>query len=240
MLLKLTKSQHKHFAGCVFAILTSIFCHGGCGTVAVLGTPTSHEKKVPAEYNLAGHRRSRILVLVEQPLWVGVEVNLRFYLTEAINKNLAAKVKIPSRNLVTYRELSEFRANQPNFSLLPPAEVGTALGANMVLLVVVEDCQLHEISETRYYKGALSARTILLDAATGETLWPKSEKSKSIRVGFEVGGRSRASAVKRLVKACAYCIVRYLYDCPKDKFKIFDDNSDINWDSWEQKLFGGS
>jgi len=236
------KTQHKRFAFCLFTFtfLTAVFSHSGCGIVDIIGTPTSHEKKIPAEYDLAGRRKQKVLVLVNQPVWLNTEVNLRYYLTRAISENLLRRVKISSRNLIAYRELSEFRANQPNFSLLPPAEVGTALGANMVLLVVVEDCQLHEISETRYYKGALSARTILLDAATGETLWPKSEKSKSIRVGFEVGGRSRESAVKRLVKACAYCIVRYLYDCPKDKFKIFDDNSDINWESWEQKLFGGS
>ncbi len=229
MLLKLTKSQHKRFAGCVFAVLTSLICHGGCGAVAVVGTPTSHEKKVPAEYDLAGHKHRRILVLVEQTLWVGVEVNLRLYLTEAVNKDLVKKVGIRSRSLVAYRRLSDFRSNRPDFSLLPPAEVGAALGADVVLLVMVENFQLQEIADTGYHKGFLGARAALIDAATGKKIWPEFTGSKTIKVGFEIGQRSPELAVKRLVKACAHSIVRYLYDCPKDKFKIFDDKSDIGW-----------
>ena len=229
MLLKLTKSQHKRFAGCVFAVLTSLICHGGCGAVAVVGTPTSHEKKVPAEYDLAGHRHSRILVLVDQPLWLGAGVNLRLYLTEAINKDLVKKVGIRSRSLVAYRRLSEFRSNRPDFSLLPPAEVGAALGADIVLLVMIEDCQLRKIADTGYHKGFLAARAALIDAATGKKIWPEFTESKTIKVGFEIGQRSPELAVKRLVRACAHSIVRYLYDCPKDKFKIFDDKSDIGW-----------
>jgi hypothetical protein len=229
MLLKLTKSRHKRFAGCVFAVLISLICHGGCGMVAVVGTPTSHEKKVPAEYDLAGHKHRRILVFVEQPFWAGAEVDLRLYLTEAISKHLAGKVRIPSRNLVAYRQLFDFRSKQTDFSLLPPAKIGAALGADVVLLVMVEDFQLQEVADTGYHKGFLAAQTALIDTATGKKMWPQFVDSKTIKVGFEIGQRSQKFAVVRLVEACAHCIARYLYDCPKDKFKIFDDKSDIGW-----------
>ena len=225
------KTQCGRFVFCLLFFLTAIFCYGGCRIFSIIGTPSSRERKIPAEYDLVEHRKQKILVLVNQPVWLGAKVNLRYYLTEAVDENLAAKVKIPSRNLITYHELSKFRSSRPNFSLLSPAKVGTALAADLVLLVVIEDYQLHEIAETRYCKGALSARAILLDVATGETLWPESPQSKSIRVGFEVETRGREAAVGRLVKACAHCIVRYLYDCTKGKFKIFDDKSNIGWDS---------
>jgi len=225
------KPQYKRFAFCLFtfAFLTVVFFHSGCRIVGIVGTPRSHEKKITAEYDLAAHRKQRVLVLVNQPAWLDAGVDLRYYITEAINTNLVRKVKIPSRNLVTYNKLFEFRSNQRNFSLLSPAKVGTALEADVVLLVMIEDYQLHEIAETGYYKGLLNTRTILLDTANAEKLWPKSAESKSIKVGFELGERGREVAVKRLVRACAYCTVRYLYDCPKNKFKIFDDKSDIGW-----------
>ncbi|MHC4423451.1 MAG: hypothetical protein ACYSWR_02110 [Planctomycetota bacterium] len=225
------KTQCGRFVFCLLFFLTAIFCYGGCRIFSIIATPGSHEKKIPAEYGLAEHRKQKILVLVNQPVWLGARANLRYYLTEVINENLTAKVKIPSRNLIAYRELSQFRSDHADFSLLSPAKVGTALAADLVLLVVFEDYQLHEVAQTRYYKGALSARVILLDVATGETLWPESAQSKSIRVGFEVETRGHEAAVGRLVKACARCIVRYLYDCPKIKFKVFDDKSNIGWDS---------
>jgi len=230
------KPQQERFTLCLFTLtaLTAVLFHSGCGLIGTIGTPGSHEKKIPAEYDLTKHRDWKMLVLVSQPIWLNAKVNLSYYLTEAINENLIRKAKIPSGNLVAYNELSEFRSNQPNSSLLPPPEVGRALDADVVLLVIIDDYQLHKIAETDYYKGSLNTQTILLETATGEKLWPKSVKSKSIKVGFEVEERGRESAVKRLVKACAYCTVRYFYNCPKDKFKIFDDKSDVGWESWER------
>lgn len=221
----------------IFSFLTAALFYSGCsfvGTAGTLGSPTSHEKKIPAEYDLTMRRKQKILVLVNQPAYLDAQANLRFYLTEAMSKNLVKKVKIRPWFLVGYNELSEFRSNRPDFSLLSPAEVGTALDADMVLLVTLEEYQLHELAETGYYKGFLSARAILLDTATGEKLWPKSAKSKSIKVGFEVESYGQEVAVKRLMDACAHCTVRYFYNCPKDKFKTFDDKSDISWEEWRK------
>jgi len=220
-----------------FTFLATVLFHSGCSltrTVSTLSTPRSHEKKIPAEYNLTRHRDRKILILVNQPPYLNAQANLRFYLTEEINKNLIKKVKIPPEYLVGYDELSEFRSNQSNFSLLSPAEVGKALDANMVLLVMLEDYQLHELGGTDYYKGFMSAQMVLFDTASGEKLWPEAAESKSIKVGFEVEPRGRKVAVKRLAAACAYCTTRYLYDCPRDKFKIFDDRSNVDWQDWDK------
>jgi hypothetical protein len=168
-------------------------------------------------------------VLVDQPVWLSPHVNLRYYLTEAINQNLLLKAKIPSENLVAYRSLSEFRSNQPDFSSLSPAEAGRALGAGMVLSVRVEDYRLQEMEDTKYFKGSLYVRSALFDSLTGARLWPGSGGTKSVKVGFEVGGPGREPSVGRLVASCAHCIVRYFYDCPKAKFKVFDEKRDVGW-----------
>lgn len=221
----------------VFFTLVVVFFHSGCkygGIVSVLGTPSYHERKIPAEYDLTEHTDRKILVFVNQPAWLDAQVNLRFHLTGAINKDLVRRVGISPEYLVSYSELSEFRSAQSDFSLLSPVEVGTAFNANMVLLVVLEDYQLDEMAETGYYRGFLGARAVLLDTATGEKLWPKSARSKSIKVGFEIEDRGQDVATARLVAASAYCTVRYLYDCPKNKFRIIEDRSGIGRESWKE------
>ena len=235
------KPQRRRFIFCLFTFtfLTAVLFQSGCGVVGLMGTPTNSEKKVPAEYDLTEHTDQKILVVVNQPGWLNAKVNLRYYLTEAIRKSLIKKIKISPEYLVPYSELSEFRstcgrANKGDFSLLSPVEMGTAFDANMVLLVIIEDYQLHEIAETNYYKGFLSAQTVLFDTATGEKLWPESAKSKGIKVGFEVEEHGREVAIARLTSACAYCTTRYLYDCPKNKFKIAEDKSGIGWGNWEK------
>ncbi|GAH63224.1 unnamed protein product [marine sediment metagenome] len=217
-----------------FLALVMLFFSSGCGLVAVLGTSRSHEKKIPAEYDLTERTDQKILILVNQPAYLNAQANLRYHLTKAIRENLTAKIKIPHKYIPAYNELSQFRSNQPNFSLLSPAEVGEALGADMVLLVTIQDYQLNELAKTGYYKGFLGAQAALVETATGEKLWPKSAKSKSIKVGFEVESGGREVAVARLSTACAYCTTRYFYDCPREKFKIADDRSGIGWESWKK------
>ena len=69
------------------------------------------------------------------------------------------------------------------------------------------------------------------DVTKEEKLWPESEESKSIKVGFEVEQRGKEIAIKRLAAAVAHCAVRHFYDCPKNKFKIPEDRSRINWEN---------
>jgi hypothetical protein len=61
------------------AALVALIFQAGCqavGMVPVLGTPTSSEKKIPAEYNLAGNKDRKILVLVDQPTYLHTHPNL--------------------------------------------------------------------------------------------------------------------------------------------------------------------
>lgn len=211
---------------CVFAVV--FFC-GGCNFVGIVGTPSRYEKKVPAEYDLAGQKGKKVLVFVEQPGWLSTQVNLRYYLTEAICANLIARVKVPSKYILSYDELSKFRSNRSDFSLLSPTEVGTALGADIVLLVMIEDCQLDELAGTGYYNGSLSVQAAVFGAG-GEKVWPKDTAGKSVKVGFEVGENGQEAAIKRLVNACGYCISRYLYNCPEYRFKVSDEQIEAGWE----------
>lgn len=230
------KLQRERIVLCLFSFIfpAVAFFYTGCGIISVMGTPTNYEREIPAEYDLAGRTDRKILVLVNQPGWLGAGVNLRYYLTEAIRENLIKKAKLAPKYLVAYSELSAFRSGRVGFSSLSPVEVGAALDADMVLFVTVEDYRLNEVTEIGYYKGFLDVRTVLLETETGRKLWPESSKGKSIKVGFEFEAGGREAAVRRLAAACAYCTVRYFYDCPKNQFKIADERTDFSWENWSK------
>jgi len=215
----------------VLALLYAAFLCSGCGFVSIFGTPTRHERKIAAEYELTEHAGQKLLVLINQPAWLNARVNLRYHLTRKMNENLAKKIKIRPEYLVSYDELSAFRTGRPSFHLLSPTEVAAALSADMVLFVTIEGYELDRIAETNYYKGSLSAHSILCQAATGRRVWPESEEGKRVKVGFEIESRGHEAAVDRLADDLAHCIVRYFYDCPEAKFKIADDRSEIDWES---------
>ncbi|MCX5635404.1 MAG: hypothetical protein NTW55_06180, partial [Planctomycetota bacterium] len=66
----------------VVAAILSLF-HGGCGVAARMGTPTSHEIKIPAQYDIMKNKGDKILILAEQPGWLNVQVDMRSYLTDS-------------------------------------------------------------------------------------------------------------------------------------------------------------
>jgi hypothetical protein len=214
----------------VFTIVSALL-GGGCGVISRLGTPTRYEKKVPAEYDITKRKGEKILVLVKQPLWLDAQENLRFYLTGAMNAGFVGRMKWETENLVSYEQLSKFRSARSDFSLLSPARAGKELGADMVLFVMVEDFELNRVEDAGLYKGALAVQTVLFDAAGGNKLWPVSEKSKAVRVGFDVES-GREKALTRLAGSAALCTTRYLFNCPVAYYKTFDDISGQAWQNW--------
>jgi hypothetical protein len=213
----------------VFCAVATMLACSGCGIVSLLGTPTRHERKIPAEYDLTKHGDEKILVLVEQPAWLGAEANLRYELTKGLSHRLKDRIGIDGEHLVSYDKLSRFRSSQPNFSVLSAPQIGTALKADLVLYVLIESYEMRNMDHTNLYSGSLNVRAALYESAAGERLWPQSTGGKSIPVGFDVETGDRDAAVARLAAASAHCTVRHLYDCPEDEFGIFEDRSSVSW-----------
>jgi len=221
-----------------FAYLAAGLLINGCaapaGLVGILGRPGRHEKTVPAEYRLNDGTERRILVLVDQPGWLGAHQNLRFYITNAVNQTLREKIHISPELIIDYGKLSDFRAGRSDIPSLLPEQIGAALGADVVLLITLEAWQLERLADSPYQKGFLQAQAAVFDTSTAEKLWPESRDGKSIRVGFEAEHRGRQAAVKRLADGLAYCVTRYFYDCPVAKFKIPEDLSGAAWEHWDR------
>jgi hypothetical protein len=213
--------------------LPAVLFYAGCAPqiVAVLGTPTSAEKEGKAEYDLSKNKDKKLLVFVDQPTYLSAYPNLRFYLTDVITKILQDKDKgkMPPSLFIDYHALADFRINNPDSYTLSPVQVAKELGADLVLVVTITDCKVRDISEGNYVIGSLDAHAALYNVSSGERLWPVTESSMPVGVGFESERRGRDAGVVRLAAAAAHCVTRYLYDCSKANFKISDERTASGW-----------
>jgi hypothetical protein len=215
----------------VFCALGMFLCCGGCRAVAALASPTVHEIKIPAEYDLGGNKPAKMLVLVEQPAWTASESNIRLYLTQAIESMLNDQIGIKAETFVPYQKLADLRNNSTDFSTLSPAEVGKALDATIVLYVIIDNFGLYGLSDAGYYRGQLDVRSGLYNAADGRRLWPESGDLKAVSVGVEMQKEHEKTA-QRLAASMAKCIVRYFYDCPKPEFRSADERKKDTTENW--------
>jgi hypothetical protein len=230
------RKKRRLFLSALGVGLAALLCfEGGCQTgallVGVFGSPTRSEKTVPAEYDLSGKRQPGIVVLVDQPGWLITDENLRMHITRSLNDSLAKKLDMPAELLFDYARIAESRS--ASAGALSPVETGRSLGADMVLLVILEDFSLRSMPDSDYLKGFLRAQAALLDCSSGEKLWPgDGPYGKAVMVGFEVETGGRKAAVKALSRALAHCVTRYFYDCPVDKFTISYDRTGEAWENW--------
>ncbi|MGB7582136.1 MAG: hypothetical protein WBL85_06790 [Sedimentisphaerales bacterium] len=214
--------------------LPLVLFYAGCdavGLVSVISTPTSAEAGASAEYDLSKDKDQKILVFVDQPAYLSAYPNLRFYITDMITKILQDKdrARISPSLFIDYHSLADLRAATPDFYTLSPTQVGEKLGADLVLVVTVTDCKIRDIPEGGYVAGSLDAYASLYRVSSGEKLWPTTENSRLVQVGFESERRGRDAAVVRLAAAASHCVTRYLYNCPKTGFKISDERTASGW-----------
>jgi len=209
----------------------SVILFAGCAPqfLAVIGTPTKSEQQDTAEYDLSKNKTQKILVFVDQPTYLSDYPNLRFYLSDVINRILRDKAKVKPELLINYQALADLRMKTPDFSILTPPQIGQKLGADLVLAVTIIDCKVSELSGGVYYSGSLDAHAALYSVSSSEKLWPAAEQSRLVQVGFESERRGRDAAVIRLAAAAAHCVTRYLYNCPKINFKISDERTASGW-----------
>ncbi len=214
--------------------LPLVLFYAGCdaaGLVSVISTPTSSEAGASAEYDLSKDKDQKILVFVDQPAYLSAYPNLRFYITDTTTKILQDKdrAKIPPSLFISYHALADLRAATPDFYTLSPVQIGEKLGADLVLVVTITDCKIRDIPEGGYVAGSLDAYATLYRVSSGEKLWPTTENSRLVQVGFESERRGRDAAVVRLAAAASHCVTRYLYNCPKTGFKISDERTASGW-----------
>ena len=205
-------------------ILAGLF--SGCGIVSVIGTPTYHEQKIPAEFNLADRAKNKIVVFTERSRDSGADAKVPEQIDNAVKNFLIKKAKIKDKYFISTDDLSVLQSGASDFLQLSPPEIGKKLDAGLILYIQIENYRLYQMAESGYYSGSLIARSLLFDTASNKAVWPIDKQGRIVRikVDYETKGYDKAAA--RLTAATAHCIARYLYDCPRDRFRTRDEQSE--------------
>ncbi len=211
-------------AGCILVV------SAGCNVGGFLASPTSHEKKVPAEYNLRGAQK-KVLVYVDEARQGSTPADVRAAIDAAVRRLLMTKVRIKEQYVAEAIDYAP--ARMAAYSQLSPVQIGREAGADLVLYVRVESHDMHQLHSAGYFSASVITRSVLLDTASGEVVWPKGEDVKLARIRFELETKGREAAIERLARATAHCVTRHFYDCPGDEFRSGDEQKEYDKIYWQ-------
>jgi hypothetical protein len=202
----------------------------GAALLGNASTERDSEKITPAEYKLA-ETEGKIAVLVNQPGWIRTPVDLRATTTKFINEALKDKEKtyIPEERLIKYQDVLNARIELPEEVRNEPNRIAAKLGAKYVIQVQILDFDLSTFAEKDFYNGMMKSEFSLFDA-NGVKLWPEKEaRSATVEIDAEKG--TVETAVAKLTAATAHCVTRYFYDCKTIRFRVPEENKEIeNYD----------
>jgi len=216
----------------VFLAFLSTFYFGGCEILGVIVSPTHHEQKIPAQYRLKDHAKQGILVFVDKAPASVTQAALQADLSDIIDTFLVKKAGVKSKYIISYREISQLKAQKKDFAELSPVQVGQALDVGLVLYVLIENYSLYKIADHDYYNGSLFTRSVLFDVSASKILWPLDGDGRTVKAVVEFENKGRQAALDRLTTTTAHCISRYLYDCSRARFKTSAEQRDYNSEQW--------
>jgi hypothetical protein len=207
-------------------VLLSAICISciGCDAAGVLLTPNIHEQKIPAEYKLAPQAKKGLLVFVDGAAGVARSRDVIPDLTGVVKELLVQRAKVNKKHITSNEKLESLRARRENLSVMSPVQIGKESDSGLVLYILIEDYDLHQIDKKRgYYGGLLATRSLVFDVGSGNILWPANGEGKRTIAKFALETKGKEIAKDRLALTVAHCVTRYFYDCPKPKFKASDE-----------------
>ena len=208
----------------ILVLFSTIILGGiGCRAISVISSPTIHEQKIPAEYKLAPQAKKGVLVFVDAAQGVARSREVIPDLTEVVKELLVKRVKINKKYIKSDKKLESLRARRDDPSVISPVQIGRESDAGLVLYILIEDYDLTQIDKRGYYAGSMVTRSVIFDVDSGDVLWPVSGQGKRTIAKFALETKGKEIAKDRLGMTVAHCVTRYLYDCPKPKFKASDE-----------------
>lgn len=217
----------------IYILLTGItFGLTGCGLVGLLASPTRSEQKVPAEFKFNKSKDTRVAVFVKQPYRVGMQVNLRYFITTAVNRRLVGDAGMKPKQVTGYSDIADVIDSRDQIQWMDDKELIDLFDVDFLIVVDIDEFSVQQMAAEEYYKGKLGGNCYLLSSRRGGRVWPRTRNSKNIRVGFELGEKGRQPALERLASSYSHCLVRYFYDCPVNRFESADDRNRHNLEQW--------
>jgi len=216
----------------VLVVVSCVGCGAGKFLGALASTPYS-EQKIDPEYKLKDRAGEKVLVYVDSGGGSRAGPDVTAQMSDTIELFLVKKVRVKEEDVLSYRDLGSFQSTKGDLRKFTPSEIGTELGAGLVLYVYISDFSLYELTGPGYYYGSLALRGILFDSASGEVLWPESESGRAVRSVVEAESKGRERAVTRLITATAHGIVRNFYRCPRPQYRLRDEDTSNPAGQWD-------
>ncbi len=215
----------------LFVSLTSFGCKN---IIGVLASPTSYEKRIPAEYNLHKEAKKRkILVVVDRAPASGPNKKVMPLLAAMVENFLIKKAKINKKYILPYEEVDPLRNIEGDVLVADPVKIGSDAGADLVLYILIESYNIRVIDKRGYFTATMVTRSMLFDVASGGILWTADGDGKRVTVKVNLETQGRARTIERLNMTMSHCITRCLYNCSKRLFKTADEirlhDELINW-----------
>jgi len=206
----------------------------GCGTIGGIGGAMSSEmpseKVIPAEFKL-DETEGKIIVFINQPGWIRSPMDLRTALTKSTNIALVEKAEIKKERLTEYADIQKIRIALPQDKKEDVFETASKAGAKYVLTVQVLDFDLSTFAEKDLFNGTMTTKSCLYDMEQ-KKIWPTEEDYKEITVNIEAEKGTMETAVGKLSNATAFCVTRYFYDCKAIRFRIAEEQKELDSDKW--------
>jgi predicted small secreted protein len=219
------------FIALSLAITAAFFA--GCQTVGGIGGAMSSEmpseKVIKVEFKL-DETEGKIVGFVSQMGWIRSPMDLRTALTNSLNIALVEKAEIEKDRLTEYAQVKKIRIELPQDKRDDPFETALKAGAKYVLVIEVMDFDLSTFAEKNFYNGTMTTKSCLYDIER-KKLWP-AEGCKEATVIIEAESGTMESAVGKLSNAAAFCVTRYFYDCKAVRFRIAEEQKELDPDKW--------
>jgi hypothetical protein len=217
----------------VLIILSVYVCvsMSGCAAldfVGVLSTPTYGEQKIPAEYDLKANSKDGIIVYVEPSVGSGVGVVSQTEVANMIKGYLVQRAKIKGEYINPQTKVSLSRIKDDKLEGLSPVQIGKKLSAGLVLHVRIENYRLYQMSGRGYYSGSMTTRSMIYDVESGNVVWPADGNGKVNRTQVELELNGQKATSDRLIRAMGYCVVRNLFNCVRNQYRIKDEVEDYS------------
>ena len=149
------------------AALAALAC-SGCAPVGAIVNKVVPEPPVPARY--VPNKTAPVLVLVENyrnPAAARMDAQrVAMHVADELREYRIAPVVDPAD--------AEALRSRPDYHLMKVEEVGRAAGAGQVLYVNFQKFDTEYTTGGEMVKGSAEMRVRLVDAHTGQTLWPRS------------------------------------------------------------------
>ncbi len=210
------KSTTTTYRRCSLVLLSGLLLIAGCQAAGALIYKAVGEPDVPAQYELA---KKPTLVLVENYRHSGIASDDADLLARMIHLKINQRSLVP---LVPHERLLEFKADrQQEFAKMTVTEIAQKMQADQVLYVHLQSGGVSSLGGGSILQGKASVLVKVIDAATGDTLWPV-EIDEGRTIGAETNpvqgtDRFRPEEIRNnLYNQTAHNVVRLFYKWKPD------------------------